>query len=127
MEPKNRFRALRVEELSTQDLYEFAFAHSFDPSNHSAASFWQPESLYVEDEEWGIGVLSDAIYSVFPDPPGFGWYGVTQVSLEQWAGIETLTRDSHPHNQDVDAFFTAVRAWLDQGNRGASFFWILGP
>ena len=108
-------------------MYEFAFAHSFDPSNHSAASFWQPESLCVEDEEWGIGVLSDTIQSVFPDPPGFGWYGVTQVSLEPWERIETLTRGSHPHAQDVDAFFTAVRAWLDQGSHGADCFWILGP
>ncbi len=127
MHQETHLRILHLDELSTHDMYEFAFAHSFDPANLSSASFWHPEYLYVEDEEWGIGILADAISAVFQEPPGFAWYGETIVSLAQWADIEALTRSAHPDDRNVDAFFTAVRAWLKEGNRGASFFWILGP
>lgn len=127
MYQKKCLRALRVDQLTTHDMYEFAFAHSYDPENYSDASFWQPEYLYVEDEEWGIGVLADAIQAVFPEPNTFGWFGDTKVSLDQWAEIETRTRSSHPGDLDVEAFFSTIRSWLDEGNRGAAFFWILGP
>lgn len=126
MNPEQHLRALRVDELSTHDMYEFAFAHSFSPADYTSDSFWRPEYLYVEDEEWGIGVLSDAICQVFP-PAAFDWYGDTKVTLDQWAQVESLTRSTHAGDRDVDAFFASVRLWLEEGNRGASFFWILGP
>ena len=127
MDAEHRFRALRLEELTTHDVYEFAPVHAYDPEHCTADSFWHPEYLYLEDEEWGIDVLADALNTVFAEPPGFGWYGDTRVSLEQWAEVERLTLAAYPGRQDVEEFFSAVRHWLESGSRDADYFWILGP
>ena len=111
------FRALSLKEVDTGDTYELAYAHSY-PALH-----WSPDSLYLADEPWGIGVLAPAIHRVFRT---FAWYGPQKVTLSQWCQVESICLDLHPEDLSVQAFFSTVRAWLNQGNRNADHFWILG-
>lgn len=126
MEKEPRLHVLRKEELDTHDMYELAFAHNYSPESRSSASFWHSDSLYLADEPWGIGVLTEAISAVFPHS-AFNWFGPNRVTLKAWAQIEALTLSAHPGENDVEDFFSTVRCWLEEGNHGADFFWILGP
>lgn len=110
-------RALSLEEVTTGDTYQFAYAHSW-PGSH-----WSPDSLYLEDEAWGIGVLAPALSQVFPQ---FAWYGPQKVPLSQWRQAEALCLAGHPGDPAPEQFFLSVRRWLAAGNRGAEYFWILG-
>ena len=118
---EEELRIVRKHHLYTHDVYQFSYAHDFDPDNCGPGSFWLEQSLYLCDSPWGMAALEPAISKVFSD---FGWYGVTRVSLEQWDRVKALHLAEKP--QDAP-FFEGVRQWLETGNRGADYFWILGP
>ena len=107
--------------LYTHDVYQFSYAHRFDPDHFTSDSFWLEDSIYLADSPWGMGALAPTIQQVFDD---FGWYGITRVSLEQWNHIAALHLAEKPQNAH---FFDGVRQWLEEGNLGADYFWILGP
>ena len=107
---------LRLEELSGHDVYELAYAHAYP------GGCWLPQSLYLTDNADGLGIdaLAPSLDQVFPQ---FAYLAPQQVSMDQWARVEQIHCAAHP--EDVP-FFQEVAAWLEQGNRGADYFWILG-
>ena len=107
---------MTLEQVETGDTYEFACAHRY-PGNH-----WSPDSRYLADELWGIGDLAPELEQVFPH--NFNWYGPNEISLDQWNQVEKLALARKP---GLEPFFQTVRFWLEQENRGADHFWILGP
>ena len=113
-------RILRKEELRSHDCYQFSYAHCFDPEHYGPDCFWREDALYLEDSHWGMGVLLPAITQVLP---GFIQCGYNRISLPQWHQIQALLVMEHPRSFH---FFRELREWLDEGNRGADYFWILG-
>ena len=118
-------RLLRLEELSGHDVYELAYAHIYRenlPFAEEQAAFWRPENRYLTDNGDGRGIdaLAPSLDRVFE---GFAYLAPQRVTLAQWARVEQLHRAAHPEDAP---FFQAVAAWLEQGNRGADYFWILG-
>ena len=115
---EQKLQILHLSEITTHDMYEIAYAHSY-PGNH-----WSPESLYLEDEPCGISILAPCLNRVFPN---YNYYGPERIELEQWDQIKALCRGEHPEDPSVQAFFEEIQRWLEQGNDGADYFWILGP
>lgn len=58
--------------------------------------------------------------------PQFSYYGPQAITWAQWGKVEGTWRNAKIKNVSVDEFFFAVSKWLDKGNQGASYFWILG-
>ena len=110
-------RLLRLREVTGGDTYEIAYARSY-PENH-----WGKDSLYLPDDETGIGLLAPYLEAVFPQ---FDYYGPQKISLTQWAQVEDSYRSQGADAPSLEPFFSQVRRWLSQGNDGADYFWILG-
>ena len=110
-------RVRHFSELVGHDVYELAYAHRY-PGAH-----WSESSLYLEDEAWGIGFLTPYLNEKFP---AFNYYGPEKIPLEQWDEIESAARLDRQNDPSVQAFFEQIRTWLQQGNRNADYFWILG-
>ena len=121
---EQKLRLLTLDQVKTGDTYEFACAHIYDDHDDLRSwAHWSPVSRYLEDEAWGIGVLVPYLDRVFPYP-NFNWYGPTKVTRKEWERVERLCLADHP---DTAEFFQALRGWMENENRGADYFWILGP
>ena len=120
---EQKLRLLTLDQVETGDTYEFACAHIYDDHDDLRSwAHWSPVSRYLEDEVWGIGVLVPYLDQVFSSR--FNWYGPTKVTRTEWERVEKLCLADHP---DTAEFFQALRAWMANENRGADYFWILGP
>lgn len=120
-------RLMELKELTGHDVYELMYAHNSygeeRPFEERRAAFWTAENRYLSDDGDGRGMdaLAPALCRVCPI---FNWYGPNQVTLDQWRQVETLHLAACPEDRP---FFREVWYWLEKGNRGADWFWIMGP
>lgn len=117
---------MTLPEITGHDVYELLYAHRWGedlPHEAQSAAFWKAENRYLSDDADGRGLdaLAPALSQVCPD---FNWYGPNRVTLAQWREVEGLHLRDHPEDRD---FFRAVGRWLEEGNRGVDWFWLMGP
>lgn len=110
-------RVFTLDKVIGGDTYEIAYAHSYPKQ------YWSKDSLYFADEEDGIGVLSPYFDDIFKV---YAYYGDQKITLLEWQEIEKRCRADYEDNASVDKFFTTITEWIEKGNRGAEYFWILG-
>lgn len=103
--------------VTTGDTYEIAYAHSY-PKKH-----WSDDSLYFNDDYDGIKILSPYFDKVFSE---YAYYGPQKVKIEQWNKVEKICIEDNKWNSSIEEFFMKVRSWLQSGNKGEDYFWILG-
>ena len=117
---------MELRELTGHDVYELVYAHAYGESlsfEEQRAAFWRADNRYLSDDGDGRGMdaLAPALGAVYP---AFNWFGPNRVARDQWRRVEVLHLAAHPEDA---SFFLAVRRWLEEGNRGAEQFWLMGP
>lgn len=117
---------MELKELTGHDVYELIYAHGYGEERTFAeqrAAFWTADNRYLSDDGDGSGMdaLIPALCRVCS---AFDWYGTNRVTLHQWRQVETLHLAACPEDKP---FFHLVWRWLEEGNRGADWFWIMGP
>ena len=113
----SELKVFTKEMVTGGDTYEIAYAHSY-PERH-----WSEDSLYFNDDEDGIKILSPYFDKVFPE---YAYYGPQKVRIYQWNEIERLCREENNENISIEEFFEKVRSWINKGNKGEDYFWFLG-
>lgn len=108
---------LSLEQLKGHDVYELAYADAY-PDGH-----WSANSLYLTDDAGGIVPLIPYLEKVFGV---FHYYGPEKVTLRQWSALKAAYREDESGDPANVQFFDAVDRWLERGNGGAGYFWILG-
>ena len=119
-------RLMTLEELTGHDVYELIYAHRWGerlPHAMQVAAFWTADNRYLSDDNDGQGIdaLAPALSQVCPV---FNWYGPNRLLLSQWRAVEAIHCRDHSEDRP---FFQAVDCWLEEGNRGAGWFWLMGP
>ncbi|HBR03221.1 MAG TPA: hypothetical protein DD738_11475 [Ruminiclostridium sp.] len=112
-----QLRLFQLDGVTGGDTYEIAYAHSY-PEKH-----WSEDSLYFTDDEYGVNILSPYLQRVFPD---YAYYGPQKVAVSEWNEVEKLCLADNKENTSVYHFFAEIKEWLERGNMGADYFWILG-
>lgn len=108
---------LKFEDVVSGDTYEIAYAHSY-PEKH-----WSKESLYLSDDENGIGQIAPYLNTVFPN---FTYFGPQKITLKQWDNVIATYKKDKTKNASLENFFEKIGEWIEKGNENADYFWILG-
>ena len=111
------WKLMSWEDITSHDIYEIAYAHSYPPKH------WSKDSLYLTDDEKGMQSLSPYFDKVFP---AFAYYGPQKISLPQWKQLKEFCLQDPHRPFFAENFFHQVDQWLSQGNQQANYFWILG-
>lgn len=82
--------------------------------------FWRDDSLYLTDDDFNTLGLYEIFISVLPS---FDYYGITEVTREQW---EQIVKSARKTGGEVEQAIEEIHCWVQRSFQKEQVLTVLG-